>query len=143
MGKIILGYPGIGKTTLSEKYENVIDLESSYFPREPFWALFYVNLAIHLASQNNKIILLSTHKEVQEYLSKKVLNIPVYVCYPDLRLKEYWIEKLRNRKPTEKNRRAIDRAVNHFDDDIRTMMFSKFNKIIITDMQYDLSEILR
>ena len=68
---IIVGYPGIGKSTLCQHRENCIDLESSCFDKSnKKWYKDYCNVAVDLHKQGN-IALVSNHESVYEELSSK------------------------------------------------------------------------
>lgn len=100
-GIIIAGFGAIGKTTLGNKYDSVIDLESGYFqwdntgfeniPYEqrkgkgvirksnPNWPINYFH-AIEEATHQYDIVLTSMHLELLNYF--EVHKIPFYLAYP-------------------------------------------------------------
>lgn len=93
----------------------------------------YCKIAEYL-SKNNKIVLVSSHKEVQDYFCKS--KEPVYICYPDKEIKKEWIQFLRGRyinDDSKKNYNAYMRAVNNFDDDIDYMSTRGFVNIELKD----------
>ncbi len=112
---IISAFPGCGKTTLGNKYKNIIDLESSlykYFfdvnitrreiearkatPRErnPEYPGNYIK-AIQEATKKYDIVLTSCGPWVRSELKKKKLeNI---VVYPSIECKEEYIQRYINR----------------------------------------------
>ena len=146
-GKIIIGYPGIGKSTFCSKQVdyNFIDLESSNFHegKEPEkWYCFYAMVAEDLASQGFNVFV-SSHYDVVMALKMNVSNpdIPVYVICPSLELESDWIEKLRNRyleSGLEKDRRAYGRAKGSYKDDINDLLDCGFKVIQIEDINYDI-----
>ena len=151
---IIIGYPGIGKSTLAtssdliEGYKGVIDLESSCFhnkhinARDDFWYVPYCQVAADLSRQGY-MVLVSSHENVCRELAKYTVYIKV--CYPDLSLKEEWIKKLRCRyleSQVEKDRRAYERAVDYYEEDIKSFTKYGFDKIVIDSMEYKLVDIL-
>lgn len=96
---IIVGYPGIGKSSISNSDTRCIDLESSNFfvadKRPEDWYKYYVNIAKHLSEQGYTV-LVSSHKVVRDEL--KATNAEdVAVCFPDINIKEQWIERLHDR----------------------------------------------
>ena len=96
---IIIGYPGIGKSTLCHHRENCIDLESSCFDKSnKNWYKDYCNVAVDLHEQGN-IVLVSNHDLVYKELSSKdVLNTTNLVfVFPSLQLRDDWITKLGDR----------------------------------------------
>lgn len=102
-GVIIAGFGAIGKTTLGNRYQNVIDLESGYYqwdntgfeniPYEkrkgrgvirnlnPNWPNNY-HEAILKAQDNYDIVLTSMHVGLLEYFKKN--KIPFFLAYPTL-----------------------------------------------------------
>lgn len=110
---VISGFPGVGKTTL-ERYERIIDLESSGFhwfetPGEfvptvrhlhPEWPRNYVKKIDELSQNYMKIVLISAHAEVRELLQKQ--KIPYIIVCPTLDCKnEYMIRYLRRGSDAE------------------------------------------
>ena len=83
---IIIGYQGIGKSTLANKNINYIDLESSNFfidgKRQENWFIIYCNIANHLSEQG-KNVFVSSHEVVRESL--KYSKEKVVVVYPSLK----------------------------------------------------------
>jgi len=166
---IIIGYPGIGKTTLAGLYYNntyiiehtgykgIIDLESSCFHaiRGNFVFDMYCRVAEDLSRQGF-VVFVSAHEDVQRELRKTKEH--VIVCYPALHLREEWIKKLRERYTTsilmfdsttkcetheeEKNFKAYNRACNYYEDDIKFMSGNGFDSIVIEDMFYSLKDLI-
>lgn len=118
---IVMGYPGIGKSTLAkENNERIIDLESSYFSKDYEQ---YVKVACDLESQGY-IVFVSSHVEVGEELKracKSNPNLIVGVCYPVRDIKDEWIKKLKLRyqeTKLDKNKRAADHCEEYYTPDI-------------------------
>ena len=63
---ILMGYPGVGKSTFCKKTPYAIDLESSLF--HDIFEL-YVDVALDLSRQN-KLVMVSCHNEVYGLLLK-------------------------------------------------------------------------
>lgn len=96
---IIIGYPGIGKSSISNSDTRCIDLESSNFfvddKRPDDWYKYYVQIAQHLSAQGYTVFV-SSHKVVRDEL--KATNAEdVAVCFPNANLKEQWLERLYDR----------------------------------------------
>ena len=95
---IVIGYQGIGKSTLAKKKSGYIDLESGCFwnngIRIDDWYIYYCQIAEHLSKQGN-IVFISSHKQVRDYL--KSSNERVICVYPSILLEEEWKAKLRRR----------------------------------------------
>lgn len=96
---IIIGYPGIGKSSISNSDTRCIDLESSNFfvddKRPDDWYKYYVQIAQHLSAQGYTVFV-SSHKVVRDEL--KATNAEdVAVCFPNIDLKEQWLKRLCDR----------------------------------------------
>ena len=150
-GKIIIGYPGIGKSTFCSKQVdyNFIDLESSNFHdgKEPEkWYCFYAMVAEDLAAQGFNVFV-SSHYDVVMALKMLVSNpdIPVHVVCPSLELEKEWVEKLRNRyleSGLEKDRRAYGRAKSNYRDDISELLDCGFPVTQIENIDYDIFDVI-
>ncbi len=150
-GLIIMGYQGIGKSTLARKYIDVIDFESSLLKinnnRFDNWEQVYCNMAIDLASQGN-IVLTSSHKNVREEFAKYVSSkIHIISICPSINLKNSWINTLLtryNQNKSDKNLAAYKNAVNNFDNSVTDISKDfNFSNIIIDDLDYDLFTIIK
>ena len=149
-GKIIIGYPGVGKSTLcSQNTEHkFIDLESSNFHdgKEPEkWYCFYAQVAEDLASQNYNVFV-SSHYDVVMSLKMNVSNpdIPVIVVCPSLEIESDWLLKLKtryNESGLDKDRRAYYRAKEHYKEDVGGLLDCGFSVIQIDDIDYDLYDL--
>lgn len=144
---IVIGYQGIGKSTLAGRDHKFIDLESGNFwvdgKRADDWYKPYCQIAEHLSSQGY-IVFTSSHEVVRKQLegSREV----VVVCYPSPSLKDMWIDKLENRyrdTGLEKDYKALMNAKERFDENIRELAESNFNfKIALAKPDYDLEAAL-
>ena len=162
---IIVGYQGIGKSTLANKKIGVlkshsyIDLESGNFfrynsggtlEREERWYKSYCNIAIHLHGQGFNVFT-SSHAAVrQELLARmaqthEIKKLDVVIVAPSLKLKSSWIEKLKDRYETsksEKDYKAYKNAEDCYTSNIKDLTNDVFPAIVITDMDYDLYDML-
>ena len=139
---IIIGYQGIGKSTLTRRVKGYIDLESSCFwyngLRPQDWYIYYCQIAEDLSRQGYDVFV-SSHEPVRKFLRNS--KEKVIVIYPSLSLKDKWIEKLRIRydnDPSEKNHKALLNAEDRYEDNIKELMDSGFDYGEITEMDYDL-----
>lgn len=140
---IVIGYQGIGKSTLAGRDHKYIDLESGNFwvdgKRADDWYKPYCQIAEHLSKQGY-IVFTSSHEVVRKQLenSKEV----VVVVYPSLNLKNMWIDKLENRYRETglgKDYKALMNAKDRYDDNIRELANSNFNfKVMLCKVDYDL-----
>jgi hypothetical protein len=144
---IIIGYQGIGKSSLAGRDHKYIDLESGNFwvdgKRAEDWYKPYCQIANHL-SQQGYVVFTSSHEVVRKELenSKEL----VVVCYPSLKLKDMWIDKLENRyrdTGLEKDYKALMNAKDRFEENIKELANSYFyHKIELKDTDYDLEAAL-
>lgn len=110
------GFGAIGKTTMSKKYNNIIDLESSSFKYIIDEELIKINPEERKGLKSRKlnkefpnnyynqiikeleiydIVLISMHKEIIDLLEKN--NISYYVVYPEENMIEEIIERCKKR----------------------------------------------
>lgn len=131
---IIIGYPGVGKSSICGSKNGIIDLESSFFHSEypnSTWVEPYVNVAVDLHRQGFTVCV-SSHEAVRNMLRERPWG-DVAMIYPDRNLKDAWIKRLENRyyetradnhvshSEIEKNYRAWQRAIDYYDIDIYGM----------------------
>lgn len=143
---IIIGYQGIGKSTLAKDSWEYIDLESGNFwingERDEQWYKPYCNIANHLSAQGYTVFT-SSHKEVREELKNS--NEIVKIAFPALELKTDWLIRLTNRyneSMLEKDYKALINASLHYEDNIEDLMNEPFDKIIINNIDYNLGELI-
>lgn len=163
-GMILIGYQGVGKTTMCKKHKSCIDLDSSLFKfdsnlrRDPRWYVTYCRYALELASQGY-IVCVSSHETVRNYLhemqtaketiesshkSDQLNNYPlVGICTPSGNLQKVWIKRLKKRFKNDssyKNYKAYLDAYNFYE--LKTDELAKdrrFDFIIrITEPSYNL-----
>lgn len=145
---IIIGFPGIGKSTLANNNDNFVDLESSYFKtpsvRNDDWVVDYCKLA-EILSRNGHVVFVSSHRAVRDYLAKMDTSETVTCIFPSERIKEQWVKKLEDRYMLTglyKDYRAFIHARDHYEDYIRELYSDDGvpYKWVITDINYDLEE---
>lgn len=143
---IIIGYQGIGKSTLAKDSWKYIDLESGNFwingERDEQWYKPYCNIANHLSAQGYTVFT-SSHKEVREELKNS--SEVVKIAFPALELKTDWLIRLTNRyneSMLEKDYKALMNASLHYEDNINDLMNEPFDKIIINNIDYNLRELI-
>ena len=147
-GKVVVGYQGVGKSTLAFHNNRVIDLESSNFfvdsERPANWHIIYCNIARALCKQGYIVCILS-HKEVRKELARHPASKQVIV-YPTRALKDAWIAKLRYRyeeTQSMKDFKALKNAEDCFDENIADLENQEgFDKIGFATMDYNLADIL-
>ena len=141
-GKIICGYPGIGKSTyVKNNKDKAIDLDSSLFTKHDKWETDYVNLAYMLAKQGF-IVFISTHESVRNTLLNR--NIPFDIVCPSINLYADWCERLKQRF-AESGKDADFRAFKFTEKNYKTAveeLCQYDNCLIIEDKDYDMELII-
>ena len=152
-GLLVIGYPGIGKSTVVKSSSaKIIDFESSLFyindKRQPDWYKVYAKQATELAKQGC-VVLVSSHKTVRNELAKYIpnSNFDIVTIAPAYHLEKEWTSKLQDRykaDSTSKNFAAYMNAIEFYHENITDMASdSRFSHIFINSMDYKLGEILR
>ena len=143
---IIIGYQGIGKSTIAGK-NDIIDLESGNFwykkQRLKQWYIYYCNIAEHLSKQGY-IVFVSSHEVVRKRL-RKYCKEPVYSVFPAVDLKKEWIEKLTERyerTKLEKDFKALMNARDCYEENIKEIQRAGFKYFEIRNMDYRLQDIV-
>lgn len=139
---IILGFPGVGKSTLAQE-EGYQDSDSSLFSwdptkprtRHPEWPNNYLD---HLEeATKSKVVFASTHAEVREGLIAR--GIPFTLVYPSLEMKREYIQRYVDRGSPEK---FIELLESQYETWIRELMNQEgCDHFVLTSGQY-LSDIL-
>lgn len=146
---IYTGYQGIGKSSLAKKIPNVIDLESSNFyvdgyknGRPENWYKIYATIAKHLSDQG-KIVFISTHKPLREYMNEQ--GIEFTAIFPCKDLKEEWLEKLYTRYETTQSFKDFRALAAAYGDNFEVWiddLYKEKNIIVITDINYSLEDLV-
>lgn len=143
---IIIGYQGIGKSTLAKDSWKYIDLESGNFwingERDEQWYKPYCNIANHLSAQGYTVFT-SSHKEVREELKNS--SEVVKIAFPALELKTDWLIRLKDRyneSMLEKDYKALMNASLYYETDINDLMNEPFDKIVINNIDYNLRKLI-
>ena len=98
---VIAGFPGVGKTHLSQSLGpqvKVLDLDSAPFSKSAEWPQNYVQL-IKSELRKNDIIFVSTHEETRTGLRES--GISFTLVYPRRQLREEYIGRYRSRGSPE------------------------------------------
>ncbi len=150
---VIIGYQGIGKSTLAKKLQCFIDLESSNFridgKRADDWYKPYGNIALDLSRQGYYVFTAS-HAPLREWLgTQNPTREMITIVHPAFALKDQWIERLQKRydeTQLPKDYAALMNAKDRYIDNIQEMIDDAdkyhFNRVTITSMDYNLLELL-
>lgn len=157
-GIIIAGFATVGKTFISNKYKNVIDLESSYYKYDysdyknvnyeklkgtknrnenKEWPNNYYK-AIKKAQNKYDIIFVQLHPIHLNYFNNN--NIEYYIIYPSLNSWEWVKQRSINRANNEK---WLTRLKEVFEQYYEISKNSKCKKIFIVNEQISLEDILK
>lgn len=144
---IVIGYQGIGKSTLAKRSDRYIDLESGSFwvdgVRAEDWYKVYCNIAEHLSKQGY-IVFVSSHEVVRNRLACS--SEDVVLVYPSIKLRDAWIARLNDRylyTGLEKDYKALMNALDNYATSFDDMERCNIDhKIIINTMNYDLEAAL-
>jgi len=147
-GFVIIGYQGIGKSSLSG-WSKCIDLESGNFfvgnKRADDWYIPYCQTALDIADQGYTVFV-SSHKEVREFLSTVPLpeNVArIVVICPRRTLRDEWIKRLQeryDRTQLAKDYKALMNAKERFTDNIIELCSCGLPIILINAMDYNLKD---
>lgn len=102
--KIILGFPGVGKTYAKEYYKctnvHVLDSDSSNFSKDMFPDNYIDYIKQLIQEKDIDMLFISSHDSVRKAIYNDdfiMNNAAVYICYPDKSLKEDFINRYKNR----------------------------------------------
>lgn len=146
---IIVGFPGIGKSTLSRgiggKY---LDLESSMFAvnkkKIDNWEIPYTRVAEYL-SRKGFDVFVSSDEDVTRALEHS--SEIVVMCVPSINLRDEWIARLKKRardSQLTKDKNAVRHVSINYKKDIENLHALaeeyQFPIIVLQSMDYDLKK---
>lgn len=144
---IIIGYQGIGKSTLANVSNGCIDLESGNFwvdgNRSNDWYIAYCQIANHLSKQGYTVFV-SSHESVQKELEKS--DESVFMIYPSTELENKWVFKLAKRyaiSHLDKDKKAYLNAKDNYENSVDNMAASPIPSYEIDDICYSLEDIVK
>ena len=153
-GKLIFGFPGVGKSVAASINHSCIDLESSHFKNDTQFPCRYCEVAYELSMQGN-CVFMSTHQAVRDFICNNYLNqllaynVKVCILCPDISLKNDWIKRLYNRyikQPSSKNQRAYENVKNNFDQYVQELNdyahTHQLELINIKELDYNLLDLI-
>lgn len=146
---IIIGYQGIGKSSISNIETGCINLEPGCFwykgERIEHWLVLYCNTALHLSSQGYTV-LITGYEDVINYMRHFIKNDVIVAVFPDLELKDEWTQRLRERATQsglQKDLDAYNKALEDYDQDIKIMQSWGGKWFSISSLNYDLLDIVK
>lgn len=108
-GRVICGFPGVGKSTLfnelKDSKKKVLDSDSSTFDKSEFPE----NYIKHIKDKTSKgyTILASSHDVVRDALIKE--KIPFTLVYPDKSLKDEYLKRYKERGSPKEFQNLLDK----------------------------------
>ena len=102
MSVVICGFPGVGKSTASKNLNGSVefhDSDSSLFPKSDFPRNYLGHIEGLMEEEGNKVIFVSTHKDVLQGLADKGINH--VVVFPDASDKLTYIARYASRGSPE------------------------------------------
>jgi hypothetical protein len=141
---IVIGYQGIGKSTLCKNDNSYIDLESSNFwvdgERADDWYKPYCNIAEDLSRQGH-VVFVSSHEVVRNRLLESEEPILAVVPSPTEEMKEKWVQKLQERydaSQLDKDYKALMNAKQRYIENVEEIINSGIPCITLNSINYDL-----
>ena len=157
MGIIISAFAGVGKSYLGKKYNNILDLESTYYKwldegvkklteeerkgnknrtLNPRWPKNYIDEIIRQKDNYDIVLIQLSHvrlknEEIFKYFNEK--NINYYVARPKLSGWKYIEKRLKARGNTED---FISQVKDNFNVFINEFSKPDYNQIIIEDGEF-------
>jgi len=136
--KVYSAFPGTGKSTYSEISDlNVLDLDSSIFPKDDFPANYIRHIEEKINDPSVDLILVSSHKTVRDALEKN--NIPFVLVYPKRSLKDEYIRRFRFRGNPESFINLLDE---YWDEWLNEMSCQRNCERVVLDSNMYLTEIM-
>jgi len=157
MGKIIAAFAGVGKSFIRKKYENILDLESTYYKwlengvanlteeerkgnknrvLNPNWPQNYITEILKQKDNYDIVLIQLSHERLKneqifEYFNEN--KIEFYVARPNLSGWKYIEDRLRTRGNTEE---FINQVKDNFEIFIEEFSKPQYNQIIIEDGEF-------
>jgi len=157
MGKIIAAFAGVGKSFIGKKYENILDLESTYYKwldngvanlteeerkgnknrvLNPNWPQNYIAEILKQKDNYDIVLIQLSHERLKneqifEYFNEN--KIEFYVARPNLSGWKYIEDRLRTRGNTEE---FINQVKDNFEIFIEEFSKPQYNQIIIEDGEF-------
>lgn len=144
---VIAGFAGIGKTTLSKKYKNVIDLDSSKYAyddsdlehltieereglkrkQNPKWPDNYIKAILDALTTYDFVLVWEREDILEEYRKN---HIPFVLCYPKEDALETYKKRYKNRG---NNEIYIEKKIGEYQRRIHEFETMKVDKMILSN----------
>lgn len=137
MTKVICGFPGVGKSTLFNSGIKCTDSDSSKFDKDLFPGNYVDHIQALLDKGEVDYIFVSTHAVVRRELMKR--GIPYTLVYPNIQLKEEYLERYRERGSPEAFISLMDKSWTTFVIECAEQVLCK--RVVLQSGEY-LSDVL-
>ena len=157
MGKIIAAFAGVGKSYIGKKYDNVLDLESTYYKwlaegvahlteeerkgnknrvLNPAWPQNYIDEILKQKEKYDIVLIQLSHQRLKneqifEYFDSN--NIEYYVARPNMSGWKYIEQRLKDRGNTEE---FVQQVKDNFKVFIEEFSKERYNQITIEDGEF-------
>lgn len=134
---IIVGFPGVGKTSVCAGRNWYVDMESSDYRKYDGWQVGYVDAAARI-SRVGATVFTSSHKEVRDELARRQPEVTVCEVFPapSAEMEKLWIKRLGDRlekDPSAKNLAAYLHVRAHYMEAVNDMMSDEIREKIVLD----------
>lgn len=144
--KLVLGFPGVGKSMYYMKKKgkiDVLDSDSSTFSKDGFPSNYIEHILENIGTHD--IIFISTHEVVRKALKSIDIfsneNVEgVYLVYPDLSLKDEYIKRYKERGNNKQFIEVLDKMFDNWVEELNNES-NKFIKIKLNDSNYYISDL--
>jgi hypothetical protein len=144
--KLVLGFPGVGKTMYYMKKKgkiDVLDSDSSTFPKDGFPSNYIEHILENIGKQD--VIFISTHEVVRKELKSIDIfsneNVEgIYLVYPDLSLKDEYMKRYKERGNNKQFIEVLDKMFDNWVEELDNES-NKFTKIKLNNSNYYISNI--
>ena len=142
---IIAGFPGIGKTSLSGKYNNIIDLDETRFvflnlteedkkqgylrKYDEDYPMNYYNIIMEMTRRYDAVLI--GQSKILDVLNEK--SIDYILVYPEEHLKQEYLDRYRQRGDSENYLSIMDANWNYY---ITELDKDRHKKIVMTTGKY-------
>lgn len=142
---IIAGFPGIGKTSLSGKYNNIIDLDETRFvflnlteedkkqgylrKYDEDYPMNYYNIIMEMTRRYDAVLI--GQSKILDVLNEK--SIDYILVYPERHLKQEYLDRYRQRGDSENYLSIMDANWDYY---ITELDKDRHKKIVMTTGKY-------
>lgn len=136
---IICGFPGVGKSRLTETLHQYTDLkvfdsDSSTFPKDSFPANYIDHIKTVTEKYPDAIVLVSSHETVRNALIGE--GIPFMLVYPEESCKQEYMRRYQDRGSPKVFLNLLDNQFQHWVAECDYLQHPLVTKVRLTSDQY-------